>query len=112
MEFTTVSKATGWARAARLVAAVGLVALSGAVSAQIASTKHNLGSTQTDKTNNTHTLGTGELDYTTYLKRLAALPGDVPLMIEHMQGEEEYDKSRRYLFELGEKIGVSFGADA
>jgi sugar phosphate isomerase/epimerase len=57
------------------------------------------------------TLGTGELDYTTYLKRLAALPGDVPLMIEHMKGPEEYDKSRRYLFELAEKIGVDFGAD-
>ena len=55
------------------------------------------------------TLGTGALDYTTYLKRLAALPGDVPLMIEHMQGPEEYDKSRRYLFELAPKVGVSFG---
>ncbi len=54
-------------------------------------------------------LGAGSLDYTTYLNRLAALPGDVPLMIEHMQGAEEYDKSRRYLFELGEKIGVRFG---
>jgi len=56
------------------------------------------------------TLGEGELDYTTYLKRLAALPGDVPLMIEHMQGPDEYDKSRRHLFELGEKIGVSFAS--
>jgi len=55
------------------------------------------------------TLGEGELDYTTYLKRLAALPGDVPLMIEHMKGAEEYDKSREYLFEVGKKIGVSFG---
>jgi len=55
------------------------------------------------------TLGEGKLDYTTYLKRLAALPGDVPLMIEHMKGAEEYDKSREYLFELGKKIGVSFG---
>lgn len=54
-------------------------------------------------------LGAGALDYTTYLKRLAVLPGDVPLMIEHMQGPEEYDKSRRYLFDLGRKIGVSFG---
>ena len=54
-------------------------------------------------------LGTGSLDYTTYLKRLAALPGDVPLMIEHMQGAEEYDRSRRYLLELGKEIGVSFG---
>jgi sugar phosphate isomerase/epimerase len=55
------------------------------------------------------TLGTGSLDYATYLRRLAALPGDVPLMIEHMQSPEEYDKSRRYLLELGPKAGVSFG---
>jgi len=55
------------------------------------------------------TLGTGSLDYATYLKRLAALPGDVPLMIEHMKGAEQYDKSRRYLFELGRQIGLSFG---
>lgn len=55
------------------------------------------------------TLGTGSLDYETFLKRLAALPGDVPLMIEHMANAEEYDKSRRHLLELGSKIGVSFG---
>jgi len=59
------------------------------------------------------TLGTGSLDYATYLRRLAArVPsgcGDVPLMIEHMQGPEEYDKSRRYLLDLGPKVGVSFG---
>jgi sugar phosphate isomerase/epimerase len=58
------------------------------------------------------TLGAGSLDYTTYLKRLAALPGDVPLMIEHMKGPAEYDKSRQWLFELGRKIGVSFGQEA
>ena len=56
------------------------------------------------------TLGTGVLDYATYLKRLAALPGDVPLMIEHMKDAAEYDKSRRWLFDLGKKIGVGFGA--
>jgi sugar phosphate isomerase/epimerase len=54
------------------------------------------------------TIGTGSLDYTTYLKRLAALPGDVPLMIEHMANAREYDKSRRYLLDLGPKIGVRF----
>ena len=54
-------------------------------------------------------LGAGALDYTTYLRRLAALPGDVPLMIEHMKGAEEYDKSRRHVLELGGKIGVRFG---
>ena len=55
------------------------------------------------------TLGTGTLDYTTFLKRLVALPGDVPLMIEHMKGKDEYDQSRQYLFDLGKTIGVRFG---
>lgn len=55
------------------------------------------------------TLGAGSLDYHTYLKRLAALPGDVPLMIEHMKDAAEYDKSRQYLLDLGKQIGVSFG---
>ena len=38
--------------------------------------------------------GTGSLDFTTYLRRLAALPGDVPLMIEHMANAAEYDTCR------------------
>jgi sugar phosphate isomerase/epimerase len=53
-------------------------------------------------------LGAGELDWRTYLTRLAALPGDVPLMIEHMSSAEEYDKSRRFLFDLAPKVGVRF----
>ena len=53
--------------------------------------------------------GTGSLDYATYLKRLAALPHDAPLMMEHMKGPAEYDQAREYLFGLGKKIGVSFG---
>ncbi len=53
-------------------------------------------------------LGDGSLDYTTYLRRLAATAGDVPLMIEHMKDAAEYDKSRRWLLELGGKIGVRF----
>jgi hypothetical protein len=39
---------------------------------------------------------------------LSTLPNDAPLMIEHMKGREEYEKSRRHLLGLGEKIGVSF----
>jgi sugar phosphate isomerase/epimerase len=53
-------------------------------------------------------LGTGSLDYKTYLRRLAALPDDVPLMIEHMKGAEEYDRSREYVFRLGKELGISF----
>ena len=54
-------------------------------------------------------LGTGSLDYPTYLKRLAALPGEVPLMIEHMRDAAEYDRCRQYLMNLAGEIGVSFG---
>ena len=50
--------------------------------------------------------GTGVLDYTTYLKRVAALPGEVPLMLEHLKGADEYDKARGYIQTLGRKIGV------
>lgn len=53
-------------------------------------------------------LGEGTLDYTTYLKRLAVLPSDVPLMIEHMKDAAEYDRSRKHLLGLGGKIGVRF----
>ncbi len=45
-------------------------------------------------------LGTGCLDYKTFLARLAALPGEVPLMIEHMKDKEEYDRSREYVFKV------------
>jgi sugar phosphate isomerase/epimerase len=54
-------------------------------------------------------LGTGTLDYATYLKRLAALPQSPPLMVEHMSGAEQYDQSRKYLLEVADKAGVSFG---
>jgi sugar phosphate isomerase/epimerase len=54
-------------------------------------------------------LGSGSLDYATYLKRLASLAADVPLMLEHMSGPAEYDQCRHHLFNLGEKISVRFG---
>ncbi len=34
--------------------------------------------------------GLGVLDYATYLRELDRLPGEVPLMIEHLQTEEDY----------------------
>ena len=51
-------------------------------------------------------LGTGSMDYTTYLKRLAALPHDVPLMMEHMSTAEEYERSQKYVREVAGKAGV------
>lgn len=55
------------------------------------------------------TVGAGSIDYTTYLRRLAQLGRDVPLMLEHCPNAEEYDKGRRHLLDLGKTIGVSFG---
>jgi len=53
-------------------------------------------------------LGQGALDYRTYLMRLATLPADVPLMMEHMKTAEEYQTSQDYLKKVGLEIGVLF----
>jgi sugar phosphate isomerase/epimerase len=52
--------------------------------------------------------GTGVLDYATYLDRLASLPHEAPLMIEHLAGAEEYDKARLHVLEVGKKGGIEF----
>lgn len=54
------------------------------------------------------TVGAGSIDFVTYLKRIASLPNDVTLMIEHMAGPEEYDKARKHLLDLGGKNGIRF----
>jgi sugar phosphate isomerase/epimerase len=54
-------------------------------------------------------LGAGRLDYGTYLKRVAALPAEVPLMLEHMKDQAEYDRCREHAFATGKKLGLSFG---
>lgn len=53
-------------------------------------------------------IGQGEIDYGTYLKRLAALDQDVPLMMEHLKNAEEYEKSKLHIFEIGRANGVVF----
>ncbi len=53
--------------------------------------------------------GKGSLDYTTYLRRLAQLPQNAPLMLEHLSTAEEYAGAREHIFEVGRKAGLSFG---
>jgi sugar phosphate isomerase/epimerase len=55
--------------------------------------------------------GAGTLDYGAYLRGVAALPRQPPLMLEHLPDAAEYDKARRHLFEVGEKIGVDVGRE-
>lgn len=52
--------------------------------------------------------GLGTLDYETFLKRLAALPQEAPLMIEHLPNEAEYLQARDHIVEVGKKAGIQF----
>lgn len=50
--------------------------------------------------------GLGNLNYSVFLKELAKLK-NVPLMMEHLQGAEEYTKAADYIRNIGNDIGVS-----
>jgi len=50
--------------------------------------------------------GTGTLDYSALLKGLSQLPGDVPLMLEHLPDEEEYKKGADYIRSMASQAGI------
>ncbi|HEY5909064.1 MAG TPA: TIM barrel protein [Verrucomicrobiae bacterium] len=52
--------------------------------------------------------GKGALDYTTYLQRVAQLPQNAPLMLEHLPNAEEYDAAREHIFTVGRREGLTF----
>lgn len=52
--------------------------------------------------------GQGSLDYQTYLKRLAQLPHQPPLMIEHLGKAEEYAAAAKHIMEVGKGLGLEF----
>jgi len=52
--------------------------------------------------------GQGSLDYPTYLRRLAKLPQNSPLMLEHLSTPAEYAGAREYLVGTARKTGLSF----
>jgi len=53
--------------------------------------------------------GRGELDYAAYLKALAALPHDVPLMLEHLKTHEEYTEGVSHIRKVASAAGVQLG---
>ncbi len=53
--------------------------------------------------------GTGLVDYKTYLRELSQLGVDAPLMLEHLHGEEEYTRGRKYIQGVAQSLGLSFG---
>ncbi len=53
-------------------------------------------------------VGTGVLDYRTYLRGVASLPQNPTLMLEHLDTAEEYVAAREYLLAVAKDAGVSF----
>ncbi|MGC8779712.1 MAG: sugar phosphate isomerase/epimerase family protein [Anaerolineae bacterium] len=51
--------------------------------------------------------GLGGLDYRTLLRELDTLDPDLPLMLEHLPGQEEYDAAARYVREIAQATGVT-----
>ncbi len=54
--------------------------------------------------------GEGSLDYAPFLKRLALLPQNPPLMIEHLPTAEKYAQAREHILKVGRKEGLRFEA--
>lgn len=52
--------------------------------------------------------GQGGLDYAVYLRELARLEPDTPLMIEHLSTEEEYRLAAEYIRKVAAEQGLSF----
>ncbi len=52
--------------------------------------------------------GRGQMDYKAYLGGLAALPTEVPLMLEHLKTPQEYDEGKRYIKRVGGEMGLTF----
>jgi len=50
--------------------------------------------------------GLGGLDYSTFLRELDALPQDVPLMLEHLSEEGDYDLAAEHIRSVAANTGV------
>ena len=51
--------------------------------------------------------GSGQLDYRTYLGELAKLPGDIPVMLEHLPNAEEYAAAADHIRLIAAQEGVA-----
>jgi sugar phosphate isomerase/epimerase len=49
--------------------------------------------------------GLGQMDYTTFLTELSKLP-DIPLMMEHLETQEEYTQAAAYIRSVGQKARI------
>jgi sugar phosphate isomerase/epimerase len=52
--------------------------------------------------------GRGKMDYGAYLRCVASLPVDAPLMLEHLKTADEYAEAARYVRRIGAEAGLPF----
>ena len=52
--------------------------------------------------------GRGEVDYGEYLRQLARLAVDAPLMLEHLKTAEEYEEGKRYIQKMAARNNIAF----
>lgn len=52
--------------------------------------------------------GRGIVDYKTYLRNLAQVPLEAPLMLEHFRNDDEFQEGANYIRKQGKEIGVTF----
>jgi sugar phosphate isomerase/epimerase len=52
--------------------------------------------------------GRGQVDYRAYLKSVAALPAQTPLMLEHLKTAGEYEEGKRHIQGVARELGLSF----
>jgi hypothetical protein len=53
-------------------------------------------------------IGLGTIDYGVFLSEHAKHAPDVPLMLEHLKEEAEYDAARAQVMASGQRIGIRF----
>ena len=53
-------------------------------------------------------IGLGSIDYSVFLAEHARHASDVPLMLEHLPGEAEYDAARDHVRATGDRLGLRF----
>ncbi len=50
--------------------------------------------------------GLGTLNYRTFLRQMARLPGDTPIMLEHLPGEQEYQLAADYVRSIAGELSL------
>lgn len=50
--------------------------------------------------------GKGGLDYRAYLLNVTSLPREIPLMLEHLKTEAEYDEARSFVISKAAELGI------